>query len=168
MVGPQKPQISAEISATARRPKIRPKFRPEFRPPHGQNLDCGAARRGAAKKMIPAKPQPVVWSIWLVPARPHAHTTWKNNLLDELFDPSETPSSCLEHEAAHTHKVVRNIEQPARPESNGTRNSRHVQSPMEHETAHTSTRNSTHVQGRMEHETAHTSKVEWNTKQHTQ
>ena len=69
-----------------------------------------------------------------------------------------------------------------RPEWHRTRSSPHVQSGMEHETAHTSkvqwntkqrtsvgechdsngTRNCAHVPSRMEHETAHPSKVEWN------
>ena len=53
---------------------------------------------------------------------------------------------------------------------NGTRNSTHAQSWMQHSGGACfarlggGTRNSTHVQSRMEHETAHTSKVEWNTK----
>ena len=41
-VSPPKPKISS----TTRRPKIRP----TFRPPHGQNLDCGAARSATLRR----------------------------------------------------------------------------------------------------------------------
>ena len=144
-----------------------------FRRRRGQTF-----RKTVRNKMIPAKPQPVVRNISLDPARLQVHTTYKNNLFDQLFDPSETPSSCLEHfacfqrdsrymcskgETAHMSQVEWNTKLPTRPKSNGTRNSTHTSKGERNTKQHTrlklnGTRNSTRVQSRTEHETARTPK----------